>query len=148
MTRVVRFLARRRAASQCGQTLVEFALVIPLFALLCMALLDFGRVVYAQNTIAQAAREASRLGVVEPDDSSTKYSAIRNKAKSMAVGLGLSDADITGQGCADCFYSDFAGPGGRVVVNVSKKIDLLTPILAQVMGGSFTVESTSQGFIP
>ena len=137
---------RRRKAR--GQALVEFAVVIPLFALLVMALLDFGRVVYAQNTVAQAAREASRVGVVEPSDDSTKYAKIRGAAKSMSPGLGLTDADIAGLGCADCFYSDFAGPGGRVVVTVSKQIDLLTPLLAQVLGGSFTVQSTSQGFIP
>jgi Flp pilus assembly protein TadG len=131
-----------------GQSMVEFALVMPLFALLCMGLLDFGRVVFAQNTVTQAAREAARVATLEPGDYAAKYTQIRNKAKSMGVGLGLTDADIVGLSCADCFYADEAISGGRVVVIVSKKIDLLTPLLAQAVGGSFTVTSTSQGFIP
>jgi Flp pilus assembly protein TadG len=127
--------------------MVEFAFVMPLFAMLCFSLLDFGRVVYAQNTLGQAAREASRVAVLEPAQAAWKYTLIRNTAKGMAPGLGLADSDISGLGCANCFYTDYTSSGGRVVVTVSKKVDLLTPILGQILGGSFTVTSTSQGFI-
>ena len=48
-----------------GQALVEFALIVPVFALILFALLDFGRVIYTQNTVEQAAREASRAGTLE-----------------------------------------------------------------------------------
>jgi Flp pilus assembly protein TadG len=137
-----------RRRGRRGQALVEFAIVIPIFVFLCMALLDFGRVVYAQNTVSQAAREASRTATLEPADAAFKYAKIRQSAKSMATGLGLTDGDVKGLGCANCFYIDYATSGGRVLVSVSKKIDLMTPILAQIVGGSFTVESTSQGFIP
>jgi hypothetical protein len=104
--------------------------------------------VYAQNTVGQAAREASRVATLEPAAAAFKYTAIRQAAKSMATGLGLTDGDIVGLCCASCFYIDYAAPGGRVLVTVSKRVDLMTPILAQIVGGSFTVQSTSQGFIP
>ena len=48
-----------------GQTLVEFALVLPIFFLLLFGLLDVGRLVYMNSTLSQAAREAARLGAVE-----------------------------------------------------------------------------------
>jgi Flp pilus assembly protein TadG len=138
---------RLRRGRVRGQALVEFAIVMPLFALLLFGLLDFGRVVFAQNSVTQAAREASRVAVLEPSASSDKYAAIRSAAKRMAPGLGLADADITGSSCADCFYATTTSSGGHVVVTVSKHIDLLTPLLSQVVGGSWVVESTSHGYI-
>ncbi|MBI3748597.1 MAG: pilus assembly protein [Chloroflexi bacterium] len=48
-----------------GQSLVEFALVFPLFLLLLFGLLDVGRLVYMNSVISQAAREGARLASVE-----------------------------------------------------------------------------------
>jgi Flp pilus assembly protein TadG len=129
-----------------GQALVEFALVLPIFMVLLFALLDFGRVVYAQNTVAEAAREAARFASVSPSDS--KADAIRNTAIRMAPGLGLTGANVSGAGCADCFYPDGTDQGDRAVVKVSVRIDLITPLISQLMGGSFEVESTSRAYIP
>ncbi len=47
-----------------GQALVEFALVIPLFLALVMGTLDMGRVVWAGNSLASAAREGARFAIV------------------------------------------------------------------------------------
>lgn len=48
-----------------GQSLVEFALVFPIFILLVFGLIDMGRYVYMNSTISQAAREATRVAAVE-----------------------------------------------------------------------------------
>jgi Flp pilus assembly protein TadG len=48
-----------------GQSLVEFAIVFPIFALLLFGLIDLGRYVYVTNAFNQAAREATRYGSVE-----------------------------------------------------------------------------------
>ena len=50
---------------RAGQTLVEFALVFPVFILLLFGLLDMGRYVYLNSTLSQAAREAARVAAVE-----------------------------------------------------------------------------------
>ena len=47
-----------------GQAMVEFALVIPVFILLMVSLFDFGRVVWVNDTLATAAREAVRFAIV------------------------------------------------------------------------------------
>jgi len=47
-----------------GQGLVEFALVIPFFLVLVFALVDFGRVIWANDDLANAAREAARYASV------------------------------------------------------------------------------------
>jgi Flp pilus assembly protein TadG len=47
-----------------GQAMVEFALVIPVFILLMVGLFDFGRVIWVNDTLASAAREAARFAIV------------------------------------------------------------------------------------
>ena len=47
-----------------GQAMVEFALVIPIFLLLLVAIFDLGRAVFAYNTLTNAAREGARTAIV------------------------------------------------------------------------------------
>jgi hypothetical protein len=54
----------RRQVSR-GQSLVEFALILPFFLLIIFGLVDMGRAVYLNSTLSQAAREAARLVSVE-----------------------------------------------------------------------------------
>jgi Flp pilus assembly protein TadG len=61
----MRTLKTRRASQPLGQTLVEFALVIPIFLLLLFGMVDMGRFVYLNSTLSQAAREGARLASVE-----------------------------------------------------------------------------------
>jgi Flp pilus assembly protein TadG len=52
-----------RAGGAQGQSLVEFALVLPVFLLLVFAILDVGRVVWANDSVTNAAREAARFAI-------------------------------------------------------------------------------------
>jgi Flp pilus assembly protein TadG len=54
-----------------GQAMVEFALVIPVFILLMVSLFDFGRVIWVNDTLATAAREAVRFAIVHGGAEST-----------------------------------------------------------------------------
>jgi Flp pilus assembly protein TadG len=47
-----------------GQSLVEFALVLPIFLAILIGMVDIGRAVWANNAVANAAREATRYAVV------------------------------------------------------------------------------------
>jgi len=151
-----------------GQALVEFALIVPIFMLLLFALLDFGRVIYAQQTITQDAREAARAGLVAALDSpvtTASYQKIRTAALKMAPGVTLANANITGAtgGCtqtvadsvsaATCFFpdgvvcSDPTNPP-RVVVKISVNVPLLTPIISNLVGSSFTPTAQSITYLP
>jgi Flp pilus assembly protein TadG len=44
-----------------GQSLVEFALVLPIFMLIIFGIIDGGRVVFANNDMAQATRNVARV---------------------------------------------------------------------------------------
>jgi Flp pilus assembly protein TadG len=50
-----------------GQTLVEFALIVPIFLLLVFGILEGGRVLHSQMTVAEAAREGARAVAVSGD---------------------------------------------------------------------------------
>jgi hypothetical protein len=51
--------SRSRRASSRGQSLVELALIAPVFLLLLLTAIDLGRLLYSQITITNAAKEAA-----------------------------------------------------------------------------------------
>ena len=54
----------RYARDEDAQSLVEFALTLPLFLLIVTGLFDVGRAVWQENTLAFAAREGTRYAIV------------------------------------------------------------------------------------
>ena len=61
-------MTRRRSA---GQALIEFAVVLPLFLVMVLGIVDFGRVIWASNSLASSAREAARFAIVHGGSAST-----------------------------------------------------------------------------
>jgi len=55
----------RGGREDSGQTLVEFALILPVFLLVVFGLIDVGRLVYTNSALSQAAREGARLAAAE-----------------------------------------------------------------------------------
>lgn len=68
---------------------MEFALVLPLLLLIMLGLFDLGRAVYAFNTVSNAAREATRLAIVDQT-----VATIQAKAAQHAASLDIAPADI------------------------------------------------------
>lgn len=68
-TRPLRHQHRRyrlgRAPSHRGQTLVEFALVLPMLLVLLLGVADFGRVFQAGITLEAATRDAAEVGAIQ-----------------------------------------------------------------------------------
>lgn len=148
-----------RRPRSTGQALVEFSLVIPLFLSLLMGIFDFGRVVWASNSLASAAREGARFAIVHggsPMDPcpvgplSLQYGdppaasascpypapstqAIKNAALSAALagGTSITVTVCYGVGCSG--DADAAGAtnarGTPVTVTVSSQLPLTVPAL-------------------
>jgi Flp pilus assembly protein TadG len=71
-----------------GQSLLEFAMVLPLLLLLAVGTIEFGRAYYHYNTLSKAVRQAARY------ITSHEYSAQeQTRAKRMAI---YGNADGTG----------------------------------------------------
>ncbi len=59
---------RRGKAALQGQSLLEFALILPLLLLFVLGLFDLGYAVFLDNTISNAAREGARMYIVKAND--------------------------------------------------------------------------------
>jgi hypothetical protein len=139
-----------------GQALVEFALVIPIFLLLLIALFDLGRAVFAYNTLTNAAREGARLAIVNQDKAS-----VLNRAKGQTAIVELDDpsADVhyyqvaddgtpnLAEACPTGGAPSVANPvavGCLAVVSFEATYRPLTPLISNILFGSgvkFTAES-------
>ena len=61
--------------SQKGQSLVEFALILPVFVVLLFGIMEFGRLWEMANVLTSAAREGARVAAVTSPDVSKATSA-------------------------------------------------------------------------
>lgn len=119
----------RLPISQAGQALLEFALVLPILVLAILGIFDLGWAVYANNTLASAAREGARMAIVQSKTDSD--ATIRQHVKDSAQGLGLSDSQIT---IAPAFASrTFGNP---ITVTVTYTYTPLTPVIGQIVAGN------------
>lgn len=69
-----------------GQTLAEFALVLPIVILLILALFDLGRGVFLYNGLMNAAHEGARLAIVNQDTA-----LIGERVQTMALTASVSN---------------------------------------------------------
>src|ERR687888_572732 len=88
-------LWRRRS----GQSMVEFAVLAPIFFLLLLGTIDLGRAIYVYNSISDAAREGARAAI--PFDSPLPSNTSVVSAVQAKLGGGFTlpvDRDAAGNG--------------------------------------------------
>ena len=68
MSRMARVFRPWATREEAGQSLVEFAMILPVFLLLLFALVDFGRGFYSWMIVTNAAREGARAAAVGLND--------------------------------------------------------------------------------
>lgn len=81
----------RFSAKEIGQELVEFAITLPILALLVFGIFDLGRVVFYYSSMQNAVREGARLGVVE-DYANLK---IINRVKERTLGVNPDELSVS-----------------------------------------------------
>jgi len=80
-----------------GQSLIEFALIIPLLLFLTFGFLDLGRAVFYYSSLTNAVREATRYAIVHKDELDAAFinptdNSLQDKVLEYAIGLsGTSD---------------------------------------------------------
>ena len=132
-----------------GQSLVEFAIVLPVMVVLILAVFDMGRAVFVYNTLDQAARQANRLAIVDQDASRVRTRAIEVAA---TVGLTASNVDVCfkeadsaqvscGSSTDDCTAATRV-IGCLAIVRTHLTFTPLTPIVS-VLVSSIALSSTS-----
>lgn len=158
----------RQSPDERGQTLVEFALVIPIVLLLMLGLFDLGRIVFINNTLSDGARHGARNATIDPR--AVDYCTdIDTSVRTAIGGQGLSDytvslVTIDGDGdeldtylvCEDGADSpnkvamaadSQVSPGSRVTIELGADVDLALGFIAQAAGQrtfSLHAQSTMQ----
>ena len=79
---------------QKGQSLIEFALVIPIFLFLLFGIMEFGRGWETVNVVTSAAREGARVAAV----TGPNISSATNAAQRILSAGNISDASISVSG--------------------------------------------------
>ena len=127
MLAILNRLAGSPGKREDGQSLVEFALVVPIFLLVLFSIVDFGMAFHAWITVTNSAREGARVGAVRATSPQIEQ-RVRDTAESLdQANLTVSVTNAEG------------APGGSVVVDVSYDYSLMTPLadlLNMVSGGS------------
>ena len=144
---VMRFVRRPRSR---GQSLVEFALVLPLFLLLVMAIMDLGLAVFSYNSITNAAREGARLAIVNQDTTkittrATQQSAVARNP-TVTVNFYEAAADGTPDTTTSCplATSSYINVGCLAVVTFTGTYQPITPFISRILfknGVTFTAKS-------
>jgi hypothetical protein len=115
---------------------VEFALVLPIFILVLVALFDLGRAVFAWNTLTNAAREGARLAIVNQD-----IPTIIDRAKSQTAIVELDDPSVSvafyqfaDDGSPDTEHEcDLVAVGCVAVVEFEATYRPFTPMIANLL---------------
>ncbi|KPJ50401.1 MAG: hypothetical protein AMJ38_01880 [Dehalococcoidia bacterium DG_22] len=129
MLAIIRRITRRTGKGERGQSLVEFALVLPIFLLVLFAIVDFGMAFHAWITVTNSAREGARLGAVR-----ASATDVEQRVRDTADSLNEDDLLVT-------VTNAEGDPGESVVVDVSYGYSLITPladIVSMMSGGSIS----------
>lgn len=122
-----------------GQTLVEFALILPIFLLILMGILDLGRAVYYSSTLSNVARETARDGIVDQTCANLNTMAAQRAVGMTNVGVEIEWLDtgteafiascpLTGPVPPNHFYGDL------IHVTVDYDYRAATPIIGNLVG--------------
>lgn len=131
-----------------GQSLIEFALVIPLILLLAIAFIDLGRIIYFHSALSNAVREGSRYASINHFTSSAlRETGIQQKVIDYAIALPLTSNNITVycERNLALLVKDQAAPCTTyVTVLAHMEIAPMTPFLARILGGGNTFKITAE----
>jgi Flp pilus assembly protein TadG len=151
-----------------GQSLVEFALIIPIVMLIMLGLFDLGRVVFINNSLSDGARDGARHAATRPRDADY-CTRIDDAVRSATRGQALTPYTVTfrtldgndntlstyvacqnganGPDLGAMVADEQVGPGDRVTVEIGANVDLILDFIANAAGTSnfaLDAESTMQ----
>ncbi|MBI4470191.1 MAG: pilus assembly protein [Acidobacteria bacterium] len=83
----------RRSRHTRGQATVEMALAVPIFFLILVGMVEYGRALMMRHTMTDAAREGARLAALMNADATDVESTVSDLL--LSGGLTLSQANVT-----------------------------------------------------
>lgn len=120
---------RRMPRGGRGQSLVEFAMVMPLLVILIFGIIDFGMGLRSYISLSNATREGARFAAVGneagayPADCGGSAPTVVGRVCTTMEGLSLDNLDSV-----SVAYPDGASPGNSVVVSADYTYQYITPL--------------------
>jgi Flp pilus assembly protein TadG len=134
-------LHRIQQASK-GQSLVEFAMVLPLLVILIFGIIDFGMGLRSYISLTNATREGARFAAV--GNVAGAYPAncdgTTNTTVIGRVCVAINGLDLAAVDDVSVTYPDGQAPGNSVIVAAQYTYTFITPlgaIVSRISGGSF-----------
>ncbi|KKK36318.1 hypothetical protein WQ57_19710 [Mesobacillus campisalis] len=115
--------------SEKGQSLVEFALVLPILILVLFGIVDFGRVFHTYLTIDHAGREAARAASIGKTGPEAEQVAVNSGG---SINLTTAHVNVT---------TGASGTDARVVIDYP--FSFITPVIGNLLSGGFTITNTT-----
>ena len=120
-----------------GQSILEFAITIPLLLLLLVGIFDLGRATFYYSSITNSAREGARYGIINPDNTN----GIKQRVREYSFGIDPDPAVLVIQIQKDIVAN-------TITVSVDYTFVPATPLMASFIGGNggivFQTETTMQ----
>jgi TadE-like protein len=140
-----------------GQSMVEFAILAPIFFLLLLGTIDLGRAIYIYNTISDAAREGARAAIPFDTPLPTNANVINAVQSKLGGGFTLStDPCLASPPCASpttpttpnsgyIWYGPGIGTPGRgsVTVKISFLFQPWIPVVRDAAGNGLVISAQS-----
>lgn len=145
-------LQRKRQHRSRGQSLVELALILPVFLLLMLTAIDLGRLMYSQITVTNAAKEgalvASQGGTFQVNqpcaDSNQVMCGVLTEADGGLVEVDKARVTLAPATCVkDAMYPATGAPP-NVSVSVQAPFKVLTPIVSSLVGSNLLLGATAE----
>ncbi|MFW6136380.1 MAG: TadE/TadG family type IV pilus assembly protein [Chloroflexota bacterium] len=136
-----------------GQSLVEFALILPILILIVLGIVDFGHAFATRANLVNAAREGARYGMVNPTDAAgicgrvvetaslahpelsmitVSYQNSEHESGVECIELTCDDEGLDGGIAADQLRAAGDDPGrDRVSVRIAHELSALTPLFQE-----------------
>ncbi len=114
---------RRFRQTETGQALVEFTMILPLFVLLFMGMVEFGRAFHTWLLVTNAAREGARIAAVQSDLATVQNRVFDSFCANYPSQCNLDPTKVT------ITTSNVQGSRGSMVsVDVAYEFEFVTPI--------------------
>ena len=88
----MKLLTLRKRSNRRGAAVVEMAMVLPIFVMIVLGIVEFGRAMMVGQMVTNAAREATRLAIV---DGSSNTSVTTWVTTFLNESLGVNTSDVT-----------------------------------------------------
>lgn len=118
-----------------GQSVVEFALVLPILVMIVMGIVEFGRIFMVQQIVTNASREGARTAVLPSSTSDDVQTTVTNYMSSGGL-TGTTNVQMTNVGVT-------VPSGSATSVTVNYTLSILTGSIIPGLGDSINISHTT-----